>query len=235
MPRRWPNQSVLAEINARYQETGTIPGIWQNRRLATAAYNRFGSRRAALVAAGIVPPDPPRRTSLTAQAIIKTILARRKLALPLTGAGNPDLLDGARKHFGSWNKALVAAGLAPARPFTPWPEERVVEALRTLKRQGQFEDSTKIVDKNLQSAARRRFGTLRAALVAAGILTSGETVRRKRKWTSERVIKTLQERRLQGLPLRFDSDRRLAMAAWKRFGSWQHALTAAGLRRETGR
>jgi hypothetical protein len=220
-------------MRARYEATGSLLGIWQDKRLATAAFRRFGSRHAAQVAAGIIPADAPRRCSLTRQGVIHALLARHRQGRMLTADANLDLVDRARRLFGTWNGALEAAGLTPLHRSTRWSRERVIEAIQSLERHGHFEgSSTKIADKNLQSAARRRFGTLRAALIAAGILAPDETVRRQRKWTRQRVIEMLQDRRLQGLPLHYESDPRLAMAAWKYFGGWQRALDAAGLRRE---
>ena len=74
----------------------------------------------------------------------------------------------ARNHFGSWNKAVLAAGLKPSRK--QWTEQMVIEAVRARHQRGQsltskvFED-----DAALAGAAYRLFGGWRQALTAAGI------------------------------------------------------------------
>jgi hypothetical protein len=230
----WTKPRVLEAIRIRFQKHASVPAIWQNKSLATAAGRRFGSRRAALMAAGVIPPNSVAKHSMTRQRIKDTILERYEKGLRLTGHDNPDLIDHARRHFGSWNKAISAAGLVP-RQFTKWSKQRVIDELQTLRRQGSFENSTRVPDVNLLSAARRQFGCLHKALVAAGILTPGDTLRRNKKWTRQQVIQAIQNRYLQGLPMTYAGDRNLAAAARKCFGSWTEALMVAGLSTEAHR
>jgi hypothetical protein len=161
------------------------------------------------------------------QHVLRAIRNRHRRNLPLSIQAAPKLADRARRHFGSWNQAIIAAGLTPY-PSSRWSKQRILHAVRTLERQGPWEDGTNVPDKRLLSAARRHFGTLRNALLAAGVLAPHETLRRRRKWTRRVVLNAIQDLRIRGLPLRADSDPRLASAARKQFGSWSKALAAAG-------
>jgi hypothetical protein len=89
----------------------------------------------------------------------------------------------ARNRFGSWNKAVLAAGLTPSRKR--WTEQMVIEAVRARHQRGQsltskvFED-----DAALAGAAYRLFGGWRQALTAAGITSTTQETNQKQRCQS---------------------------------------------------
>jgi len=85
----------------------------------------------------------------------------------------------AKRYFGSWRKALIAAGLDydKMRRDHFWSQERIVRKIRELYAAGQSLSWSSIdrVCPSLYRAARRKenFGSWRAALKAAGLEDSG--------------------------------------------------------------
>src|SRR5687767_8013571 len=76
--------------------------------------------------------DGRRRASL---AVIRSLARRpRPLSAAEVRRRHGNLVAAARRRFGSWSKAVVAAGVDPVklRRAPPWTPERIVEAI--LKR-----------------------------------------------------------------------------------------------------
>jgi hypothetical protein len=132
------------------------------------------------------------------------------------------LFNAAIRKFGSWEKALRAAGLQP-KPRRKWSKERVITGLQIWH--DQAEKDIRRFDAGLAGAAARLFGTLGNAMEAAGVEP------KNRRWTDRRVIEAIQDRYVQGLPINVPGfgDKPLAGAARRRFGSWPEALAVAGL------
>jgi len=86
-------------------------------------------------------------------------------------------------------------------------------------------------DPRLYDRTIRLFGSWDAGLRAGGIEPA--RVRMRQRWTSQAVIQRIQERADRNEPLNYGavsvSDCGLVAAASRRFGSWNHALKAAGL------
>lgn len=86
------------------------------------------------------------------------------------------LHSGATRYIGSWDRALVMAGIDPAAARRQIPKQHlssddVVHLLRERRRQGLALTERAVMDDDLRlaNAARRRFGTYAAALRRAGI------------------------------------------------------------------
>ena len=227
---RWTRKVVLEEIRARWQD-GAPMTVAANPKLAAAAIRRFSRWTAALRAAGV--PQKPQRTWST-PIVLETIRAlHRQGVLPERGGYcDSALVAAAAARFRSWHRALVAAGVRapdekPTRAFR-WTAERVIEAIQNRYVQGL--PLVRGHDRHLASAAVRRFGSWRAAVVAAGI-PSVEKPKPHRTWTAQRVIEAIVAHAASGHDLvrvrRTDSG--LEAAARKHFGSWRKALAAAGL------
>ena len=171
-PLKWSRRRIVEAIQDRYVCGRSIKHAdWKNdRSLASAATRYFGSWYEAIQAAGLANavegPEPPVRWNK--EKIIKAIQARHTTGLPLIGMRNRDasLFNGAVTHFGCWSGALVAAGLKPARRRS-WNADRVLEAIHARRRQGLPIRNVCVCDAGLVLAARRYFGTWRAALDAA--------------------------------------------------------------------
>ena len=101
--------------------------------------------------------------------IVQRIQARHRASLTLVGGENafPLLFSAARRHFGSWHDALLAAGLQ-STPRRKWSRAVLIEAIRARQRQGTLSHVWKD-DKSLFAAGVRWFGNWQNALAAAGI------------------------------------------------------------------
>jgi hypothetical protein len=85
------------------------------------------------------------------------------------------LYKAAIKHYGSWRKALEAAGIsydkvARRAPFENWSRDRILQEVRTLARSGRERDYVYIHQHHskLYAAARNQFGNWREALRLSG-------------------------------------------------------------------
>ncbi|MCF8567475.1 hypothetical protein LLE49_22405 [Alicyclobacillus tolerans] len=122
--------------------------------------------------------DKGTRTRWTEALIISRIREVHATGRPLNRRsmdnGYSDLVIAARRHFGSWDAAIQAAGLVLTRvkkPRKKWTDERIVEAIR-IRIQEEKPVNYKAVateEEKLIVAGRRNFGSWKAALQAAGV------------------------------------------------------------------
>jgi len=143
----------------------------------------------------------------------------------------------ARRFFGSWRAAVRAAGFDPDEEGlrVRWTPESVLETIRAdhaagldLSAKGQRARGTALIN-----AARRFFGSWRAALAAAGI--DPASIYHVRPWTREAVLEDL--RRLAPITSREIAKRYpgLCHAIYRLFESYGAALDAAGVPRPARR
>ncbi len=154
---------------------------------------------------------------------------------------NIALHSAARREYGSWRKALEAAGYdydevnkAAGTRYTSWTLEKIVRMVRELAPDHLSYGSMANENLLLYSAAYRRFGSWQNALRAAGL--SEEVIAqsfKNRKWTPDRILEEIRERYEQGGKLASGYMQRhepsLFSAAFRRFGSWGEAIAAAGI------
>jgi len=151
----------------------------------------------------------------------------------LLAGGLSTLIRAAYVYAGGLRRARRAAGIAqPTRRATKrstWTEETIIPTIRTRRRQGLSLAATR-VPQGLYSAARRHYGSWRAALTAAGIDATSVRVATK-KYTKELIIERLRAAANNGSDLRATSlAKRIDLKAVRReFGPLEHALRAAGL------
>jgi hypothetical protein len=148
------------------------------------------------------------------------------------------LLSAANYHFGSWQKAVQAAGIdydKDVRRIPKWTQDKIIETIKKLHKDGVDLSWTNVCRhpdySGMAYAAIRsaRFGSWDAALEAAGV--SPSQVRRYESWDEKKVIRRIRERAKAGRELNSkamqEEDCKLFNAALKRYKGWEQALRAA--------
>ena len=152
-----------------------------------------------------------------------------------------NLVRAAGWHFGTWRRAVEAAGIdyESLSKYQRWNKKKIVERIRELHAQGQelnWRAVSTHVDPPLAAAALRPNGysSWRDAIAAAGLDINDFA--RYKEWDEEKVLKEIRKRKRAGLSLFSKSlqveDQSLFCAARRRFGSWDAALNAAGFNAE---
>ena len=224
--RRWSKQIVIREIEARHRQGLPMANVNKHDgSLAGAAYQYFGSWNNALVAAGL----PPKKRQWSRQRVIDEVRAWKARGLPTTRIWKefPSLGTAARKYIGGWHEVMKAAGFESTPP-KKWSPQRVIKELQAWHRQGLPKKYMGAEYRGLPGAVQRYFGNWKTALEAAGLKPH-----RQGKWSKQRIVQKIQNRRIRGLPIRSAMKQKKALrdAATRCFGNWPNALEAAGLLR----
>lgn len=258
----WSPEYVLDRIAEFHRRKFPLNFDWAKQHgsaLTDKAIRYFGSWDNALRRLGLNPAQirlfrptwrgysPWRRAN---QAAIVTELRRRKKAgepisikkiLP-TKAG-PALLQRAVRLFGSWSRALAAAGLDPfGGARSPWFTASKAEIVREIRRRNRAGESVRYgkigrerSGQPLLKRARKLFGSWNAALRAAGIEPMGG-YSQWRMASKEAIIRELRRRKRAGESLRSTAargelhGRALRDRVTKLFGTWNAALRAADIK-----
>jgi len=146
--------------------------------LFRAAVREFGSWHAAVECAGIDYRRVEHRRRWTRGAVVDEIwthaLAGDDLSWTAMRTADPPLVSAARKPelFGSWQRALEAAGVASrsARRHRSWDDETILAAIRRLCDLGSCPRAADMasIDAALLAAARRAYGSWSAAVRRCG-------------------------------------------------------------------
>lgn len=235
-PAEWSRARVLDELRSLHRAGRrtaladlTAAGLGT---LAYAAAVYAGGLRNARRLAGIEPS--PRRYGKkrwSRNDIITAIAKRSRAGKSLASTlPPPALVTAGRWHFGSWRDALAAAGIdardtrISRKKYTP---DVICAELRRAARAGSDLRASSLAKIMKLEAVRREFGTLRAALIAAGL---GEQLARRKhgglKWSRERVINVLRDRAKRGEHTLTSGLHRVAQLY---FGGADAARAAAGV------
>ena len=262
MPNTWTRERIIRHILEREAEGRalTVGGDGVDKQLYSAARRIFGSWRNSIVAAGIPPEHVLSWERWTPAKILAKIRSISRRSRPLTTDqidrryGN--LVSAARRHFGSWSKAALAAGIDPARMqrVVPWTRERVVEAILTRALRSEPLVGRLVEPRSLVEAGHRFFGGWKAAVAAAGIdprVTDMPPRRRKRArpgrvrgsaairpeepaqlWSKERIVEMIcarvrDQQRINAWAVSRDNPA-LYGAGRRHLNSWDEAISAAG-------
>lgn len=179
----------------------------------------------------------------TKELVITQIQSRLDLGLDLNNDAvhhqAPDLYGAGRRLFGSWPKALIAAGLNPEGIKMPrikrntWSKSEIVRRIQQYASDGHDLSAHRLysIDSALVSAGIKYFKEWSYALLAAGF--DPEQVRLSSKWDRDRVIEKIRSLHSDNVIL---SDSNVSMlasdlygAASTHFGGWRQAIEAAGL------
>ena len=223
---RWKKDRVLEGFRKTYRGQSNLYDVDPS--LTGAATRFFGRLHHAIEAAGL---DAPCR-KWSKKRIIETIQEAYIQGKPIAKSafGDKSLRGAVYRYFGTWRKAVAAAGLEsrmpPPRFSSQWSRDTVLREIRSLA------DSEAKICKcprrgsRMLLAAKKHFGTWREAVLAAGCIPL------RCRWSQKQVICEIQERHRPGLPLTsiiFKQDAPLVGAATRLFGDWRSALKAAGI------
>jgi hypothetical protein len=213
--------------------------------LVSAAAYHFGSFRIAVGQAGIDYAEVSRRPRWTKTSIIKLIKEAKRSGGDLYWSAVCKRRDDLGKAafaslqprlFGSWDRALHAAGLDAddINQYRKWTREMVVTELKARHRESMPLNSGAIQkdDPGLHAAAVRHFAGYDHALRAAKV--DPDKVRQRKIWEKSDVIKGLKLAKKSGKPMSDSAIRReqLALygAAVRLFGTFAAARIAAGIK-----
>ena len=154
----------------------------RDRSLYDAARRLFGSWREALSAVGLKLENAHllgRPRKLKKDELIIQLRQRHEsgqsLAWRIVCLDNHAFATAVKRAFGSWRRALAAAGLASEQTalgrVQKWNQQRILEAIRLRHQAGKPLRCTRVreEDSGLVSAARRFFATWDEAVAAAEI------------------------------------------------------------------
>lgn len=200
--------------------------------LVTAAERYAGSFSRAIKLAGIEPVRP----LWTRERVLAEIKRLHEDGVELSSeqlanGGHAGLVQAARRHFGSWPDAVVAAGVPRFKRgrWKSWAEIR--DRLRELHRDGARMTIAALEadgHADLVAAARTEAGGWNQALKKAKL----PVVQDHRAWSSEQVLDEIRGLHRAGVALSANvvierGQRKLVKAATHYFGAWTAACSAA--------
>lgn len=216
-------------IRKVYQTTGNVFAGYLQKHHAHI-YNLgvwlYGDWDKALCAAGF-DPETTRQTHLwDREKVIERIIQLRRQTFPLSAVyisrHRRSLFAAARRRFGTWNKALRAAGVIRHRP-----SENPLEVLRMLRALKENK-SNRAISAALKSDAVLYFGSVKKAIAVSK--THSQIVN---GWNKPKIISLLVQlhggKHGSGFTKIHRSKPAIISAAQRHFGSWRKALSAAGI------
>ena len=244
----WDKPTILAALKKLHKQGGELSYnalARQQQSLVSAAAYHFGSYRGAVEKAGIDYAQIVRRPRWTKAGIIKLVKTARKAGEELHWSAITKRRDELGKAafaslqprlFGSWDRALHAAGLDAdeVNRYRKWTRDTVVSELKARSREAEAMNSGAVQrdDPGLHAAAVRHFAGYDQALRAAKL--DPDKVRRRRVWDRADVTAGLKAAKRSGRHLSDSAVRRedpaLYGAAVRLFGSFTTAREAAGIK-----
>lgn len=170
-------QIVDRDLQGRAMSEDSVQ--FEDSQLLVAAVHHYGSWKLALNHAGVSPRRARSRPTDTAHGVVRTIC---KLCISGYGMRPSHMLRtnrrvylAAQRYFGTWENALLAAGIDPERALYSHPQkldrEAVLEAIKERQRAGLslvWSDFC-CQDRRCAMAARYAFGNWQKAMIAAGV------------------------------------------------------------------
>ncbi len=232
-----PRQELLRELHNRRRQGESLRMTDVQReqpRLMRAALKHFGSWSSALRFAGLRAITFERWDDAR---VIEQILALHRDGAPLTRSqAPPKLVAAAEAHCGGWKAAVEKAGLdadaipAPRGPRPQWTQAKVIEIMRASANSGRKGVGPNgFVTAGVADHAHRLFGSLDAAIIAAGI--DPASVQRRKFRTNEELAEELKQLARDKPDMTFGELYRLSVGqvAMVRFGKLEAALQALGV------
>lgn len=205
MKKVWDRQRIVETLRALHRQGKDLSYNRLARRmqpLVSAAAYHFGSYRKAVERAGLDYAEVTRRPRWSKPRIIQLIKQAKRTGDDLHWSAVTRRRDELGKAafaslqprlFGSWDRALHAAGLDAdeVSRYRRWDRETIVFELKERYRDGEPLNSGALQreDPGAHAAAVRHFGTYDDALKAAGL--DPKALRQRRRWTRADVVKDL--------------------------------------------
>src|SRR5688572_28960400 len=244
----WDKDEILRAIKKLHKQKKDLSYNAMTQRmqpLVSAAAYHFGSYRAAVERAGIDYATVIRRPRWTRPLIIGLIKnARRKgddlhwsaVTRRRDELGRAAFASLQPRLFGSWDRALHAAGLDAdeINRYRKWNKNTIVFELRGRAKDHEPLNSGAVQrdDPGLHAAAVRHFASYDGALKTAKI--DPTKVRQRQRWEKADVIKALKAGKKAGKSLSDSAVRKespaLYGAAVRLFGSFTAAREGAGIK-----
>ncbi len=255
----WPTANkaaVLAEIRRRHRagqslQTTIFTRGKQGHPLLNRAQTLFGSWTAALLEARLDLPIRARSPWWGAGKadILAEIRRRKRAGEPLRMVRisqekwGDRFVHSAKKLFGSWDGALIAAGLEPLEPInSPWPQAdraAILAELRRRERSGEALRTNQVTSEKWGHALVTRtaalFGSWTAALLQAGVDPPIGTWSPWPDASEKEILAEIRRRKEAGESIRYGTIERQQWGAGfltrakHLFGSWNAAILAAGV------
>ncbi len=241
--QKWTKEGVLDAIHGRLEHNLPLnsfavrqddEALWQ------AAKRYCGGWAKALTEAGVgrgakrAETSHARPGTWSREIIVTKIQAYRDQGSPLGAhqmqkVDNP-LVSAAGYYFGSWSRALEAAGVNPdaVRSTVPWTKERVVVLIQDAKKSGaDLQDrSIRFWNRALYRAACDHFGTWDNAVKAALREHAPEG-----RWNPEKIRRLVKDYVAHGFSVKeaLGYHPRLARAVVHHYGSIENLMKDLGL------
>ncbi len=205
-PRSWSKTAIVAEIIRRASQGMSIRHrdvFLEDRRLCSAAMLHFGKRgwAQARVLAGFEPTDPIPWKIWNEQTVCEEILRLHKNGIALNTEALKEsayahVHSAGREVFGSWKKAIKAAGLdyskiRKGRQRGWWTKARILMCIKKLEKRGVrlSMGTVRLSAGALVAQAVVRFGSWSQAVEAAGISYRHHC----RTWSSKAWLSKMQQ------------------------------------------
>jgi hypothetical protein len=203
--RRWDKERIIETLRTLHRQGVDLSYNRLARKrqsLLSASAYYFGSYRKAVEKAGINYAEIIRKPRWTKLLIIKMIKQARRDDEDLNWSsvsrrrdelGRASFAAIQERLFGSWDRALHAAGLDADQisRYRKWNPSTIVAELKERYSDEEALNSGALQreDPGAHAAAVRHFGTYDNALKAAGF--KPERLRQRRSWTRDQVIREL--------------------------------------------
>ena len=237
-------ESIIRQIVHRdVEQLGLTKEIVQREasELYEAACDHFGTWETALTYAGVDVRHVRQRKEYSSDRVLQEIRTLCISSYDLSAMHNMrrdrQLYEAARKHFGTWKKAVAAAGINLEHAFARRPRKlSKQDMLDTIRHRHANSLSLIWTDICLEnrafaSAGKHPFGSWRRALIAAGLDPTQHRNKSGERWDQQRVIACIRKRQHEGKSLKcadvYRDHRSLVNAAWHYFGSWGEAVRVA--------
>ncbi|MFW6009280.1 MAG: helix-turn-helix transcriptional regulator [archaeon] len=232
---KWNKEKVINKIKNRYNSGKPInyqAVVNDNEKLSGAARRYFGSWDNALIASGFDPKDikysrknvaPP--GTWTKQHIIATIRKDWEEGYDLSAHASQkrsgSLVAQGQQLFGSWGKALEAAGISVKenKKVILWDKKRIIKRIKYIYENDGYLNRLNAEAWNpaLVAAAVDNFGSWDKAIKAANI--NPEETRKTEKWSKSKTMLAIAKGKRTPM---------VHQLAKKYFGSWEKALKEVG-------